>query len=471
MARDISKTPRSLRITFFGLLAVLVLAPLPFGSNRLWAWSLLSIVVGLLTLLWAYGVVRTPGSIRIPWHRHMPATVMFGLAIVWFMIQASGLTPAAWDHPIWAEAAAALGRDKSFGAISLDPNASFDGAMRLLAYGAVFWLALHFARSRRQARRILWAIVISGSAYALYGLVVQFSGSNTILWFEKWAYGDVVTSTFVNRNNFGTYAGLVIMAAFGLLTWEADEAASLGIANRVGVVHMIDSMGARVFGLLIALFLNGSALLLSASRGATIATVVGVLVFLAGLVLYKRERVRRTIVFAGIIMLGGAVLLTFSGRELASRLSQSDTAVSGRGEIWDFTREAISERPWLGTGLTTFRDVSVRARGGNLSPRTAPFFRAHNGYLEMILEGGYGGFFLIFGSIAWLGLWAFYGIVSRHQEAIYSCIGLGAIGVVATHAWVDFSLQIPAVAVTFAALLAVGCAQANRHRSESGRSS
>jgi len=469
MARETTKTPRSLRIAFFGLLAVLVLAPLPFGSNRLWSWSLLSIVIGILTLMWAYGVVRTPGSIRIPLRRHLPATVMFGLAIIWFLVQASGLTPAAWDHPIWAEAAAALGREKSFGAISLDPNASFDGAMRLLAYGAVFWLALHYGRSRRLARRILWAIVISGSVYSLYGLIVHFTGANSILWFEKWAYGDVVTSTFVNRNNFGTYAGLVIMAAFGLLTWEADEAASLGIANRVGFVHMIDSMGARVFGLLVALFITGSALLFSASRGATISTTIGVLVFLTGLVIYKRERVRRAIVFAGIIMLGGVVLLSFSGRELASRLSQSDTAVSGRGEIWEFTREAISERPWLGTGLSTFRDVSVRSRGSELSPRTAPFFKAHNGYLEMILEGGYGGFLLILGSIAWLGLWAFYGTISRHQEAIYSCIGLGAIGVVGTHAWVDFSLQIPAVAVTFAALLAVGCAQANRHRSQSRR--
>jgi len=103
MARDTTKTPRSLRIAFFGLLAILVLAPLPFGSNRLWAWSFLSIVIGLLTLLWTYGVVRMPGSIRIPVRRHLPATIMFGLAIIWFLIQASAfaalLKSAAMDSP------------------------------------------------------------------------------------------------------------------------------------------------------------------------------------------------------------------------------------------------------------------------------------------------------------------------------------------------------------------------------------
>ena len=257
----------------------------------------------------------------------------------------------------------------------------------------------------------------------------------------------------------------VSIAAFGLLTWEADEAASLGIANRVGFVHMIDSLGPRVFGLLVALFVTGTALLLSASRGGTIATVMGVLVFLAGLVLCKRERIRRTVVFAGIIMLSGVVLLSFSGRELANRLSQTESAVSGRSEIRDFTREAISERPWLGTGLGTFADVAVRSRGDKLSPRTAPFHRAHNGYLEMILEGGYAGFGLVLGAIGWLAFWTFSGIIPRHQEGIYCCIGLGAIGVVATHATVDFSLQIPAVAVTFVTLLAIGCAQAVPHRS------
>lgn len=456
-------TSLALRVAFAGLLALLVLAPLPFGSNRPWAWSLVTIGVALALLSWAIGTYRTPGGIRIPWRRHLPATIAFLLAILWFFLQSSGLTPAFWDHPLWAEARTNLGLETISGAISLNPNASFDGAMRLLAYGGVFWLTLHFCRSRRRTKQLLWAIVISGTLYATYGLVVQFSGSNTILWFDKWAYENVVTSTFVNRNNFATYAALVIIAAFGLLTRKADEASALGIANRAGIAHILDSLGPQIFGLFFALFITGTALLLTASRGGILSAGIGIFVFLGGLVLYKRRRIRRTLVFAGIVLLGGLVLLSFSGREVLTRLGQSSDDLSGRGQVWETTRGAIAERPWLGTGLGTFADVAIRKRSENRSPHASPYLYAHNGYLEMILEGGFIGFGLIMGALVWLAGWCFYGIVVRHEDGVFPCMGLAATAVVASHAYVDFSLQIPAVAMIYAAMLAVGCAQANTH--------
>lgn len=456
-------TSLALRVAFGGLLTLLVLAPLPFGSNRPWAWSLIAIGVAVALLIWAIGIYRTPGAIRIPWRRHLPATIAFGLAIVWFFLQASGITPSIWDNPLWSEARNSLGIETLSGAISINPNASFDGAMRLLTYGGVFWLTLHFCRSRRRTKQLLWAIVISGALYATYGLIVQFSGSNTILWFDKWAYENVVTSTFVNRNNFATYAALVIVAAFGLLTRKADEAAVLGIANRAGIAHILDSLGPQVFGLFLALFVTGTALLLTASRGGILSAAIGIFVFLGGLVLYKRRRIRRTIVFAGIVVLGGLVLLSFSGREVLTRLNQSSDDLSGRGQVWETTRNAIDERPWLGTGLGTFADVAIRKRDENLPPQASPFLRAHNGYLEMILEGGLIGFGLIMAALVWLAGWCFYGIVVRHEDGVYPCMGLAATAVVASHAYVDFSLQIPAVAMVYVAMLAVGCAQANTH--------
>lgn len=462
MSSSVPHTSFALRIAFGALLALLVLAPLPLGGNRPWAWSLIAIGVALTLVIWAIGVARTPGAIRIPWQRHLPATVAFLLAIFWFFLQASGITPSAWDHPLWAEAGAALGQDIG-GAISIDPNASFDGAMRLLAYGAIFWLALHFCRSRRRTKQLLWAIVISGTVYATYGLIVQFSGTNTILWFDKWAYGNVVTATFVNRNNFATYAALVIIAAFGLLTRKADEAAVLGIANRAGIAHILDSLGPQVFALFLALFITGTALLLTASRGGIVSAAIGILVFLAGLVLYKRRRIRRTIVFSGIVVLGGLVLLSFSGREVVSRLQHSSNDLSGRGQVWETTRQAIAEQPFLGTGLSTFSDVSIRMRDKEMAPQASPFVRAHNGYLEMILEGGLIGFGLIMAALVWLTGWCIYGILRRHEDGIFPCVGLAATAVVASHAYVDFSLQIPAVVMIYAAMIAAGCAQSNRH--------
>jgi len=39
------------------LLLIVVLSPLPLGGNRPWAWSLLSVAVGLVLILWILGVI------------------------------------------------------------------------------------------------------------------------------------------------------------------------------------------------------------------------------------------------------------------------------------------------------------------------------------------------------------------------------------------------------------------------------
>ncbi len=51
------------------------------------------------------------------------------------------------------------------------------------------------------------------------------------------------------------------------------------------------------------------------------------------------------------------------------------------------------------------------------------------------------------------------GVRRRRRDVIYPSVGLAAAILVGTHSLVDFSLQIPAVAATFALILGIGCAQ------------
>ncbi|MBT3170322.1 MAG: hypothetical protein HN333_02690, partial [Rhodospirillaceae bacterium] len=55
------------RFTYWVLLIVLALAPLPFGANRPWSWSLLSLVIGILLILWVLTALRDPGKVRAAW--------------------------------------------------------------------------------------------------------------------------------------------------------------------------------------------------------------------------------------------------------------------------------------------------------------------------------------------------------------------------------------------------------------------
>ena len=164
-----------------------MLAPLPFGANRPWSSSLLCLVLGAIVLIWIASVVLDRGRINVSLARCWPFLVPFWILVIWFLLQGSSLTPTAWHHPLWADAGAALG-ERAKGAISINPSATREAVMRLLGYGAVFWLALQFGRNAYRARQLLWAVVAAGFLYAAYGLVVKATGNDTILWFSKWAY-------------------------------------------------------------------------------------------------------------------------------------------------------------------------------------------------------------------------------------------------------------------------------------------
>ena len=124
----------------FGLLVLLVLlAPLPLGSNREWSWSLAALATAGLGLLWLLVGLADPKAVNARLHPLVP--VAFLLAVAWVVFQGLLVAPAAWHHPLWAMTAEVLGKPVP-GAISVAPDSGWTALMRLLAYALVFLLAL-----------------------------------------------------------------------------------------------------------------------------------------------------------------------------------------------------------------------------------------------------------------------------------------------------------------------------------------
>jgi hypothetical protein len=64
------------------------------------------------------------------------------------------------------------------------------------------------------------------------------------------------------------------------------------------------------------------------------------------------------------------------------------------------------------------------------------------------------------------------GVRLRRRDAVFPCLGIATTVLVALHATVDFSLQIPAVTYTYCFLLGAAVAQSWPSRqSQAGRSS
>ncbi|TWS96563.1 O-antigen ligase [Reyranella sp. CPCC 100927] len=463
-------------IIFWALLGIVCLAPLPLASNRPLPWSLLSLAVGVLLLLW--GASRLVDAMRSGLARDMSgdpdaasrrvhvrrmdrfAAVLvsgFVILIAWYWVQASPALGGAWANPAWAEAAAALGAALP-AAISLDPTAGETLLMKIVAYGGVFLLAFEIGRDRGRVRQAFWAVFLAGFAYALYGLFVQFSGERMVLWFAKDAYPDSVTSTFINRNTYATYAGMTVLAGLVPLLSEVRRLTR----DRTTVQRLLISLSERTtptLYLAVAGIITGLvAIALTGSRAGGACFVLALVVFTVGLLIAREIKVRTFLTLFG---LGGVVLavtLLMSGDLLFKRLT-SETAPEARAAVFDVARLAVVEEPWIGHGLGSFSAAFNRANDGR-AVFTTFVDLAHNTYLELAVEGGLPALLLslvLIGSAVGV---CCANLMSRNRNAGTSVAAVAIATLVGVHATVDFGIQMPAVAATFMLLIGTATAQA-----------
>lgn len=437
-------------LLFWSLAAAVLIAPLPFGAVLPGAWGLLICFVALIVGLWALGLLLRGGPWSPSFGRLWYVWLPFGLVIAWALLQAAGGLPAPLHHPLWAEAAAALGRPLE-GAISIDPKATLLAAGRLLGYGAIVLAAYHLTVDDGRALRFLGAFALVGAAYAVYGLAVGLSGSETVLWHRKTAYLGSVTGTFINRNSFATYCGLGLVAATTLLVDRFAHGADREIGRRERRVRLL-SLPGRAAPWLLAWACLMTGLLLSQSRAGLAATLAALLVVFAAFGYSGRIGWRAVAAASLPFLLVGALFLAVSGEGTVERLGATTLESEQRLEIFREILVAIEQRPWLGTGLGTFEQAFAAVKPATI---TGVVHLGHNSYLELALELGLPAAALLALSVAGLAFCCLRGLRRRRLGVLFPVAGLAASVLVGLHALVDFSLQIPAVAAGYAMLMGV----------------
>jgi hypothetical protein len=178
---------------WWGMLGLLLLVPIPFGSNRPWAWSAMSLLVALLLGCWGLAVMT--GRRKLIWRPTLIVPVVIGLAIMSWVV-ASIMPDFVGSSPVWDYASEQFGKPLPR-RISISVDDSLTALMRLGAYCGVFWLSLQYCRNVRRAEQLLILLSWSGLLFALYGLINLFMGNTHILWFERWTAPYDVTATFV----------------------------------------------------------------------------------------------------------------------------------------------------------------------------------------------------------------------------------------------------------------------------------
>ena len=447
------------------ILALMVgMTPWAFGSVEAWAELGIDLAIGILALL-RFGERSadrtTDRSSRLP-------SIALGGLVLFAIFQTLPLGPGVlgWVSPSSALKRAAMlptqpeeraiPGTSSVGipcaAVSSDPDASIQMVFRLLAGWLLFQSVSKIDRNTSTWAFVSNVIVVNSVVLSLFSIVQALSWNGRIYWIRP-AYaasGWSVGGPFLSHNHLAAYLNLGLGLAIGVLLsgnvrelfgrdstklWAAYAAAiiALGTVTSHSRSGFLGALGA---GCLCILFLRGR--LRQVGFGFALILII---------------------VCGCLAILGSS---TAAGARLATILDLGDQGYLARLEVWRGALRAWSMRPLFGFGLGTF---PVAVTPFLTHDRSVFFARAENEYVDMLVEGGVVGLFLV---LAWMvGIGKLVARVFRegsHRERTFVAgVGFGLMAL-AIQSGGDFAPHIPAVGVPALILcgLVVGLGSAAR---------
>jgi O-antigen ligase len=435
-----------------GLVTVLVLAPVPLGSNRPAFWTIWGCVIGLLGLLYIAGLVTVRAKLRVGIGKLWAEAVLFAGLLGYLFVQ---IAPVGRFFDLGIETQA--GTRVSPLTISLDPGSTRLALLQFLSFGVLFFLMLQAGANRRRARRILLTVFVAIAGFAAFGLASLTLLDDTILGLPKEAYLGFATGTFVNRNSYATFLAVGVVVGLPMLIEVLRDTRGRTLAARLGLSAL----------LVVGLAIIGATLFATGSRMGSLSAAVGLFVALAAILSSRRGGWRLAAFSVATLLVAAVGLLSVTGTTLLERLVFTDGLDQGRAELHAQTWNAILLRPLLGYGGDAFASVFPIFQQAS-SQGAVLWDHSHSTYLALWFELG-----MIAGSVpliivTLIGLRCV-GAISDDSDRVISAAAIGTIVVFAAHSLLDFSAEIEANAFLFVAILALGAGGMRGHQAATSR--
>lgn len=468
---------------YFGLLALLVLAPLPRGSVPTWAWTLLVAALCLLTAGWLLQWLRGRCELTPAFRHARWALLALLLWCLWIGLQLVAL-PAGWvqllspkAYETQALATAALGLPPPARVtLSLDPHATLDFLLKSVAWSAAFALTLLLVDRRERVALLLQTLVICGTLQAIYGSVMVLSGLEYGFLIKKVHNLGIATGTYVNRNHLAGYLNLCLAAGIGLMIARLGGDAIHTWRQRLrSLARLLLGEKARLRIYLIVMVIG---LVLTRSRMGNTAFFAGTLIVGALGLLLMRGAPRSTMLFlASLVVLDLLIVGTWFGvDQVAQRIQGTEISANAENVLPTEDRDEVSRAalpylkdfPLAGSGGGTFYVVFPRYHNEKLN---GFYDFAHNDYVQIVAETGVVGL-LLCGTVVLGALWQALRALRLRRDPLMRGTGFGvsmAICWLLIHSSVDFNLQMPAISFTATVMLALAWVAASLHRKSAPR--
>ena len=458
--------------TWYAFLILLLWAPLPLASNRLWSsqllvllFAILSVVVCIALLKHAKSGARLNTVALSPAVRAAKWPIMVLLAIQFIVLFqhlhfVSGvLIEAISPVSFFAcnQVQQLIGTTPSCYSASVASEFSYQYFLLGSAYTMVFVLALQLINSTQRLRQFAYSVVLMGVFQAAYGTFSVLADFRYLFLVEKLSSVANATGTFMNRNHLAGYLGLALSLGTGLLLVQL-KGAKFQQSWREQLRDFISLILSEKFRLRLFLAVMVVGLVMTRSRGGNLA-FFSALSCVAVFYLWQDWRKRSAkgqarinknalIFFISLFLIDTYIVGQWFGFEkLKQRIQNTEVKKEVRLDIYNSVGPKIQKVALLGSGAGTAENVIPLLADW---PARVPFEHVHNDYIELVLTMGLPAVTLLAIFIAII-LWRLFKNKPKLPE--YAC--LMSIIYIAIHSVSDFNLYIPAVVVTLMAILAL----------------
>lgn len=428
---------------FVGLLAVVALSSVPYGSVEAWWASAFEAAVFALAALWAVEGAVSGNWLRTSHLMVAPALLLAGYAYLQSLTFGSG------------------------GAISFDPYETRLVALKFLAYALYAAMLLRYCDTERRLRALLSAVVLTGLASALFGIARQATQRGQEGFLLEYLRPSAGFAQFINKNHFPFLAETALGLLLGLVAGRGVERRKLLVPLALALplwaaVVLSNSRGGLFASLCQLIFIGATFGAASSTRSSRAHPNEPAFSRSAA---SKPARVALVLlltltVVVGTVWLGGDPLadrVASVREEVAS--DNADATHTGRKDIWRSTLNMIQDHAVAGVGFGGFWVAvsSYHEGSGGLVPQ-----QAHNDWLELLASGGLVGLlpFALFLYLFVVRARRRLHVGTQFERAAALGALAGLVGV-AAHSIVEFGLHVPSNAYVAAALVAIAAVGVN----------
>lgn len=405
-----------------------------------WAQAIVALLAAgsLIPQLWSKGV---PAKLS-------PLAVALGCAAALCAFQLIPLPSAVLEllsptASVFREDGAALMNVDPWRGLTMDAPATLQAFAAFLSLLALSLVALRIAATEQGRYRLLASVGITAGVTAVIVGVHELLGATELYGFYDPVATPNVLGPLLNENHLGGFMAVGAMVALGLVAHPRQRswmrAAWLVVVCACSVIAM-----------------------LTQSRGATLALIIGALVTV-GIIVGQRftnksglKRGRARFVTSSlpisVVAACAVVVVVYSSagglqRQFEKTSLHEVYAPRSKFAAWRSAATLVEETPWVGIGRGAMESSFTRVHPAS---GVVTFSHLENEYIQTFVDWGIAGGLMIGAALLWLAAIA----IRRWRDGPLAAGALGAIAAIAVQSNVDFGVELLGIAVPVTILVA-----------------